>query len=223
MQLGFRTWQAGTGCEQYEILRGDAVSRALYPAGVYEITDSAREPKNTLDATVTWTEEEKSVVYGSGGVWEYVWLDLAPSDTFTFTANVEITNYVPDGNRRTTPFALMLGPNNNDIVVLDINNLNLQLIKLWDWNDFGQAALPESVYAADESGGTYTVNMALKAEFSDGTLTISIGASQDDLAVLITKASFNGVTLHDHMRIGVGQNNGYAFSVTDITYTTTVA
>lgn len=223
LQLGFRTWQAGTGCEQYEILRGDAVSRALYPAGVYEITDSAREPKNTLDATVTWTEEEKSVVYGSGGVWEYVWLDLAPSDTFTFTANVEITNYVPDGNRRTTPFALMLGPNNNDIVVLDINNLNLQLIKLWDWNDFGQAALPESVYAADDSGGTYTVNMALKAEFSDGTLTISAGASQDDLAVLITKASFNGVTLHDNMRIGVGQNNGYAFSVTDITYTTTVA
>ncbi len=223
LQLGFRTWQAGTGCEQYEILRGDAVSRALYPAGVYEITDSAREPKNTLDATVTWTEEEKSVVYGSGGVWEYVWLDLAPSDTFTFTANVEITNYVPDRDRRTTPFALMLGPNNNDIVVLDINNMNLQLIKLWDWNDFGQAALPESVYAADESGGTYTVNMALKAEFSDGTLTISIGASQDDLAVLITKASFNGVTLHDHMRIGVGQNNGYAFSVTDITYTTTVA
>lgn len=223
LQLGFRTWQAGTGCEQYEILRGDAVSRALYPAGVYEITDSAREPKNTLDATVTWTEEEKSVVYGSGGVWEYVWLDLAPSDTFTFMANVEITNYVPDGYRRTTPFALMLGPNNNDIVVLDINNLNLQLIKLWDWNDFGQAALPESVYTADESGGTYTVNMALKAEFSDGTLTISAGTSQDDLAVLITKASFNDVTLHDHMRIGVGQNNGYAFSVTDITYTTTVA
>lgn len=223
LQLGFRTWQAGTGCEQYEILRGDAVSRALYPAGVYEITDSAREPKNTLDATVTWTEEEKSVVYGSGSVWEYVWLDLAPSDMFTFTANVEITNYVPDGNRRTTPFALMLGPNNNDIVVLDINNLNLQLIKLWNWNDFGGAALPESVYAADESGGTYTINMALKAEFSDGTLTISAGTSQDDMTVLITKASFSDVTLHDHMRIGVGQNNGYAFSVTDITYTTAVA
>lgn len=83
--------------------------------------------------------------------------------------------------------------------------------------------MPAELYTADESGGTYTVNMALKAEFSDGTLTISAGTSQDDMTVLITKASFSGVTLHDHMRIGVGQNNGYAFSVTDITYTTAVA
>ena len=222
LQLGFRTWQAGTGCEQYEILRGDAVSRALYPAGVYDVTDSAREPRNTMEAVVTWTEEEKSVVYNSGGLWEYVWLDLAPSGTFTFTADVAVASYVPDGNRRTAPFALMLGPNKEDLVVLDLNNLNLQLLKLWDFGDFGQAEMPSSVYT-DNGDGTYTINMALKAEFADGTLTISVGPSQDELTELMSKSSFGSVTLHDHMRIGVGQNNGYAFSVTDITYTTAVA
>lgn len=133
-----------------------------------------------------------------------------------------VASYVPDNNRRTAPFALMLGPNNNDLVVLDLNNLNLQLLKLWDFNDYIGKPMPSSVYT-DNGDGTYTVNMALKAEFADGTLTISIGTSQDTLQVIAEKSSFSGVTLHDHMRIGVGQNNGYAFSVTDITYTTTVA
>lgn len=221
LQLGFRSWQAGTGCEQYEILRGDAVSRALYPAGVYDVTDAWRTPKNWVDADVTWTEEEKSVVF-NGATGEYVWLDLAPSDTFTFTANVTVTGY-PSGDVRVTPFALLLGPENNEIVAFDINQLNVQLYKRWDFNDFIGVAMPAELYAADGSGGTYTINMALKAEFSDGTLTISIGTSQDTLQVIAEKSSFSGVTLHDNMRIGVGQNNVCAFSVTDITYTTTVA
>lgn len=221
LQLGFRTWQAGTGCEQYEILRGDAVSRALYPAGVYDVTDAWRTPKNWVDADVTWTEEEKSVVF-NGATGEYVWLDLAPSDTFTFTANVTVTGY-PSGDVRVTPFALLLGPENNEIVAFDINQLNVQLYKRWDFNDFIGVAMPAELYTADGSGGTYTINMALKAEFSDGTLTISIGTSQDTLQVIAEKSSFSGVTLHDNMRIGVGQNNVCAFSVTDITYTTTVA
>lgn len=221
LQLGFRSWQAGTGCEQYEILRGDAVSRALYPAGVYDVTDAWRTPKNWVDADVTWTEEEKSVVF-NGATGEYVWLDLAPSDTFTFTANVTVTGY-PSGDVRVTPFALLLGPDSNEIVAFDINRLDVQLYKRWDFDDFIGKPMPAELYTADGSGGTYTINMALKAEFSDGTLTISIGTSQDTLQVIAEKSSFSGVTLHDHMRIGVGQSNVCAFSVTDITYTTTVA
>lgn len=174
-----------------------------------------------MDADVTWTEEEKSVVF-NGATGEYVWLDLAPSDTFTFTANVTVTGY-PSGDVRVTPFALLLGPENNEIVAFDINQLNVQLYKRWDFADFIGKPMPAELYTADESGGSYTINMALKAEFSDGMLTISIGTSQDTLQVIAEKSSFSGVTLHDNMRIGVGQNNVCAFSVTDITYTTTVA
>ena len=235
LQLAYRTWAikikkkdandtsiqdvSSLVCEQYEILRGSEVSQALFgTTAVRDVIDTNSNVKAALDAQVVWTDGEKSVTYTAASK-EIVLFSLPASNEFTYTATVVVESWA-GADKRLTPFA-MRSVNGENLFAIDINKYNFQARHAWNWGDMGNGSIPEEAIS-DNGDGTKDINVAIKVTLKDGVLTLYAGASQDSLTQIFSRSTLNNVALTGDMYIGAGQDNVCAYSITDITYTTTV-